>query len=790
MDRLFSWTRSRQSFPSSTRNRTNQWLTQCCRPRLEALEPRCLPSTVTNLDDNGPGSLRDALANTPADGTVDFQPDLTGTITLTSGSLTIDHSLSIVGPGANQLTLGGNDLFRVLNVFYGSNVAISDLTIAHGSAHWGGGLFNDGRLSLSRVVISQNNWDLDQDAHGAGILNAGVLTLTDCTINNNGQRYWPGGNGAGIYNSGSLTATRTTFTGNTTGVNSGHGGGAYNIGSMVLTSCTISQNTAASTGGGIDSESGVVSLMDCSVTQNTNDSQSPGGGAGIYNGTSMTIEKSTISGNGFYGVGNDNGGGIYNTGTLNVTGSSIIGNGSYVAWSEGGGIYNSGTAILTLCSISENHVADLGAGISSVGSTTLLDCTVADNVALEDGHIYQHGGGIAGVVTAIRSLIYRNGSAAYGGGVSGGGTYIDCTIANNHAFHAGGGIDGGGTFINCTITGNSAGSDTGDGGGGLRTLDSVVLKNTIVAGNSTEWNGTGPDILGTVTTATYNLIGDGTGCSGIVDGVDGNHVGSGSRPIDPRLGQLQDNGGPSWTEALLPDSPAIDAGNNGDTINGDQRGFNRIIGGTVDIGAYEYQPPATLTSVQSYPNPSTFGQPVVFRAQVVGSASNSNTPAGSVTFFDNGNVLRTVQLVNGMAAFATADLTVGSHTILAVYTGFSQGDYHFDASMSAPLDQEVLPPSGPSDVSSEYLPQLARVANFDAIPVTAVKAPAMENALYVVVATGITESSPLVSRHDANIAGLDYLFARAERSCDWQLSLDGAVVQDRLMAGSDGQDLN
>ena len=63
------------------------------RPRLEMLEGRCLPSTVTNLNDAGAGSLRQAILDTPAGGTVDFQPGLSGTITLTSQSIPVRHGV-------------------------------------------------------------------------------------------------------------------------------------------------------------------------------------------------------------------------------------------------------------------------------------------------------------------------------------------------------------------------------------------------------------------------------------------------------------------------------------------------------------------------------------------------------------------------------------------------------------------------------------------------------------------------------------------------------------------------
>jgi hypothetical protein len=106
-------------------------------PRLEALEDRALPSTFTvvNLADSGPGSLRRAVldANShPGADVIDFA--VTGTITLTSGQLTISDNVTINGSGADQLTISGNDASRVFLIDSGSVVAMSGLTIAHGRA--------------------------------------------------------------------------------------------------------------------------------------------------------------------------------------------------------------------------------------------------------------------------------------------------------------------------------------------------------------------------------------------------------------------------------------------------------------------------------------------------------------------------------------------------------------------------------------------------------------------------------------------------------------------------------
>ena len=100
-------------------------------PRLEVLEDRALPSTltVTNTNDKGPGSLRDTITKAQSGDTIVFAPGLDGqTITLTSDQLTINNSLDIEGPGAGLLTISGNKQNRIFNINEGLNVTIDGLT--------------------------------------------------------------------------------------------------------------------------------------------------------------------------------------------------------------------------------------------------------------------------------------------------------------------------------------------------------------------------------------------------------------------------------------------------------------------------------------------------------------------------------------------------------------------------------------------------------------------------------------------------------------------------------------
>ncbi len=180
-------------------------------------------------------------------------------------------------------------------------------------------------------------------------------------------------------------------------------------------------------------------------------------------------------------------------------------------------------------------------------------------------------------------------------------TVTNSTLSGNTATEDGGAIcnDGAMTLTNSTLSGNTASND----GGGIRNnASSATLNNTLVAGNvaSTE-----SDISGKFV-GIYNLIGNGAGQTSLVNGVDGNIVGTFETPIDPLLGQLQDNGGPTLTQYLQPESPAINAGNDakatgplGQPLVTDQRGFQRHFG-TVDIGAVEVQPPGVPVAYDDF----------------------------------------------------------------------------------------------------------------------------------------------------------------------------------------------
>ena len=196
---------------------------------------------VTNTNDSGPGSLRQALAIANNGDTIDAT-GISGAIILTSGELLVDKSVTINGAGADVLAVDGNTVSRVFQIrFPGETVAISGFTIRNGHAgNASGGIDNENNatLTITNCTISGNVAGL-----GGGTFNNGMLTITSTTISGNFSS-----NGGAVYNSGggTLTITNSTVSGNS----ASSGGGIFNIAAFAITNSTLSSNSAA-LGGGI-----------------------------------------------------------------------------------------------------------------------------------------------------------------------------------------------------------------------------------------------------------------------------------------------------------------------------------------------------------------------------------------------------------------------------------------------------------------------------------------------------------------------------------------------------------
>jgi hypothetical protein len=567
---------------------------------VEYLEGRTLLSQfwVSNLNDSGEHSLRQAIIDsnkTTGPNQIDFAAGLRGTITLTGGRLPIaNNDVTIIGPGADVLSVSGNNASRVFEVD-AVQVAFSGLTITGGGIgpfdELGSGISNTGTLTLTGCTISGNT-----GFSGGGIINGGILNISGCEITDNTS----GVAGGGIENGGSLTIANSIISGNSSGGGSGggngQGGGIFNSGTLTVTNSVFSFNYLTSVdalayhyGGGIDNNGGTLTVADSTFIDN-----SAGAGGGILNAGTLTVTNSTFNGNTPTGsIGG--GGGIENGGSLTIVNSAFSENTANNT--VGGGLFNLGGMMTIEASTISGNSAPSGGGIyNDLGGTLTIEAsTISGNSAAHGGGIdnaFSPGFGL-GMLTIADSTINNN-RAGTGAGISndnGTLSIIKSTINGNSADGPGGGVlnESGAMSINsCTIVGNSAGYF---GGGGIKNESdrgTTTLLMSILAGNSAP-AGQGQDGKGRFSSLGYNLIGNTEGGSGWVD--------TDLLNVNPMLGPLQDNGGPTLTMALLPGSPAIDAGSNvliSPGLRYDQRGtgFLRIVNGMVDIGAYEFLPAA------------------------------------------------------------------------------------------------------------------------------------------------------------------------------------------------------
>ncbi len=561
---------------------------------FDALEVRAVPATITvmNTNDSGLGSLRDAIAqaNTdPTQDTIDFAPAVTGTITLLSALPDLSGNIVLTGPGATALTVArsaaaGTADFSIFTVTSGFEVTISGLTITGGQAVNGGGIINEGTLTVLNSTLSGNSaGGIGDNGQGGGIMNAGMMTITSSTIIDNLTYV---GNGGGIGNSGTLTIADSTVSDNT--IDSAEGGGISNSGTVAITDSTVSGNSAGGSKG-----------------------------AGIFNSNSMTITDSTVSDN---LASFDNSGGIVNSGTLTITDSTVSGNSAQYSF---GGINNSGVLTISGSTLDGNVAGGAGGGISNAGTLSMTDSTVSDNSA-QSGYFGRT------FIPGVGGGIWNSGTA----------TIADCTLSGNTAVDDGGGVYLGGSstaaIASLTVIGSLFANPTGG--------------NLVDAGYS-EFVSQGHNLFSDIPAVALNPT----------DLVDTN----------PLLGPLADNGGPTLTCALLPGSPALDAGVAVPGVTTDQRGVPRTQGSAPDIGAFEsrgFTLDVISGNYQSTLAGATFAVPLVvtvaspYGEPVIGGQVTFVSPPTGADFTGNPATIGP----NGQASVAaTAAGGVGTYTVTA-----------------------------------------------------------------------------------------------------------------------------
>jgi CSLREA domain-containing protein len=533
----------------------------------------------------GECTLRDAVTTANTNGvpgtpdTVDLSGE-SGTITLdpTRGVIEIaaPGGLNINGPGPDTLAVSGDDATGIFVTNAGAgDVSISGLTLTGGSSSTNGGAIDasNAPLTLTNVTISGNT----ATESGGGVYSERPLTISDSTIADNTA----GSGGGGIFASGkyNVVIEDSTISGNTAEA----GGGIYSgpftelsiTGSTIGGSTTEGNTATGTSGGGMFGGGGIFALAESlALTESTvsgNTSSEAGGGIFSVTKYGTTIDSSTISNNTA-----TNGGGLsvlggFDLGTdenpVLVRDSTISGNNA----PNGAGIeigYDSGSTPVTVTgstiSGNEGGAGSFGGGVLIVGQLhsafDLVDSTISGNSATNGGGVsLSHGGGPTPLLGPGGSIGFDN-----------------STIARNTAATSGGGI-----YLGQYDSGSGSQSGT------------AAINSTIVADNTA---GGAPNDLFRPTTSTSGGF---TNSFSLVENP-GNAPMLSSQAlitgVDPQLGTLADNGGP--TETLPPSntSPVIDQGKAQPDLTTDQRGEPRTVdngkpqppgGDGTDIGAVE-----------------------------------------------------------------------------------------------------------------------------------------------------------------------------------------------------------
>jgi choice-of-anchor C domain-containing protein len=703
-----------------------------------------LSDSTGATDVEGPGAANLTVSRNSATGTPEFRIfTVQAGADVTIAGLTISGGKLTVEVGADGGGIENLGTLTVSSATVSGN-SVGDRQIpappGSGSSGRGGGIFNSGTLTIQGSTLSSNSaLAPSQTAKGGGIYNnGGTVTISTSTFSGNTANL---GMGGGIFTaSGTVTITDSTLSGNASVL--GGGGGIY-IGGGVATinTSTLSGNTAsglATVGGGIYSGGGTLSLTACTLSGNT---ASFGGGIGNGNDANITLTASTLSGNTAIGgpagriLSPASGGGISNAGTLLITGSTLSANvanepGIGGAGGSGGGISNSGTLTVTDSIISSNSSAGFkglggsGGGIANTGTATVTTSTLSGNsgggigndgtLRLTGSVVRDNSGrGISNsdMLTVINSTVSGHSlDQVDGAGISNSGTatIIASTISGNSVQSGpaiiavyGGGIANKGTITvsNSTVSGNSATAGPGGSGGfggGISNTGTLLITASTISGNSAASGGGIFARDAGALSATTSLFANPGGGDLVVQAgvkfVSGGHNLFSDAPTvaldrtdltntDPLLGPLADNGGPTRTMALLPGSPAIDAGILVPGVTTDQRGVPRPQGSAPDIGAFESRG-FTLTIISGN-NQSTAAGSAFAEALVVTVASPVGEPiaGGQVTFLVPPSGLSVVLSGNpatigsdGRASVqAVASGLGGTYTVSTRATGASSG---------------------------------------------------------------------------------------------------------------------
>ncbi len=705
--------RVRSSRPSQqrkqSRTRATQYRLNLVGPDWR-LEDRTLLSTfqVTNLNENGPGSLRDAITQAHDSGGNDlitFANGLHGTIDVTAPSTDISHgftafsvtnSLTIEGPTDPTQTItiardANASPFRLFTVEEESSLTLTNLTLMNGLARGGNGgaggggggaglggaiAVYQGTLLLNHVTLSSNN-AVGGDGGAGG---PGQIAETPLA---------PGGGGGGLTFDGSA--------GDLTSGNGGTGGGPNGGAGSADTDIAFYASPGGYGGGGGGGGRG-----DQQKNSNGGDGGFGGGGGGAgedfglpshggigaYGGGGgggnlvvFGAGPGGVGGQGGTFGGNGGNGFTFNTGNTGGGGGGGAGLGGAIFVYQGS--FQIDNSLLVNNSATGGHggsgkgIGD-GADGSGIGGAIYIDSPPGQtmNSSISSTEISQNqatsgGGGLYSnsVVDISTSTFDNNSTSGSGGAAFNQGGVLDfsnSTIYHNSAF-TGGGILSTVTsslfLLDATVASNSAQVE----GSGILNFGLAALSNTIVAGNSPTMTPNSTDLDGSFDAAHSfnNLIGDANSSGGLL-AANGNLIG-----VNPGFGAFGYYGGQTSTLRLATGSAAINAGNPNFALPTDQRGVARF--GNTDIGAFESSAYLVKFVGLSYPTLEVGTASTVLTGQAIDPTSRS-TVHGSVQI-SLGNISVTVPIdpVTGTfsAVFPTSSLAINpsGYTVAYHYLG-------------------------------------------------------------------------------------------------------------------------
>lgn len=552
-----------------------------------------------------------------------------------SGDLDIFSNITFNGNGSSLTVVDADTIDRVVDIASGSTVIMNDLQLVNGAA----GAANGGGIYSDTSALTLND-----------------SIVTTCAATNGGAIYVGG-------SSGSLTLNSTTISDNDA-VTDGAGISIQQDAStrtVLLDNVTLSGNDAGGDGGGIDITGGV--------------------DLDIQNGTTISTNTAAITA----------GGGIRfdGTGTADISDSTIDNN---TALSGGGALFGAGVVTNIMNSDFDSNSAELGGGITAggVGQMTITDTLFTGNSAVNGGR----GGGIynsGGLIDVERSLFTANtgatgiGAAIYSTGLAADMNVFNTTVSGNTATAFAGIVNEQGDMLldSVTMADNSPGDVL------LSTDSGVVEVQNSIFSNGAEDN-CGTSLGGTIVSNGYNI--DSANLCGFASTGDQTNT-------DPTLDVLADNGGSTFTHALIAGSPAIDAGST--TLTEDQRGSVRPQGIAADIGAFEVDADPILTEVTPVPSPTDDTTPDwTFNSTEAGTITYSGDCSSATTMAVVGNNTITFDALssgvhnNCFITVTDSDLNVSN---ILIVTGFevgstsSSGGGGAGGSVSPPPKQQTSP---------------------------------------------------------------------------------------------------